>query len=97
MQALATSFCQKSALAIVFYPVACSGNTLVNKVRDAQLGIEWMNRCSVSKGHPPSADLRYGEEDSISPSTLIVVLIKSKLRIKTIHIPLDVLKKLALR
>ena len=23
------------------------------------------------KGHPPSADLRYGEEDSISPSTLI--------------------------
>ena len=24
-----------------------------------------------TKGHPPSADLRYGEEDSISPSTLI--------------------------
>ena len=23
------------------------------------------------KGHPPSVDLRYGEEDSISPSTLI--------------------------
>ena len=23
------------------------------------------------KGHPPSADLRYGQEDSISPCTLI--------------------------
>ena len=23
------------------------------------------------KGHPPSADLRYGDEDTISPSTLI--------------------------
>ena len=29
-------------------PVACSGKTLVNKVRDAQLGILWMDRCSVS-------------------------------------------------
>ena len=28
------------------------------------------------KGHPPSADLRYGEEDSISPSTLICAAIK---------------------
>ena len=28
------------------------------------------------KGHPPSADPRYGEEDSISPSTLIVAAIK---------------------
>ena len=29
-----------------------------------------------SKGHPLSADLRYGGEDSISPSTLIVAAIK---------------------
>ena len=28
------------------------------------------------KGHPPSADLRYGEEDSISLSTLILAAIK---------------------
>ena len=28
------------------------------------------------KGHPPSADLRYGEEDSISHSTLIFAEIK---------------------
>ena len=28
------------------------------------------------KGHPPSADLRYGEEDSISPSTQIFAAIK---------------------
>ena len=28
------------------------------------------------KGHPPSADLRYGEEDRISPSTLIVAALK---------------------
>ena len=27
-------------------------------------------------GHPPSADLRYGEEDSISYSTLIFATIK---------------------
>ena len=25
-----------------------------------------------NKGHPPSADLIYGEEDSISPSTLVL-------------------------
>ena len=49
LQALSSSFCQKSASAIIFYPVACSGNTLVTKVRDAQLWIEWMDRCSVSK------------------------------------------------
>ena len=28
------------------------------------------------KGSPPSTDLRYGEEDSISPSTLIFAAIK---------------------
>ena len=30
----------------------------------------------LSKGHPLSADLRYGEEDSISPSTLVLAAIK---------------------
>ena len=49
------------------------------------------------KGHPPRTDLRYGEEDSISPSTLICATIKSKLRIYTLHIHSDVHKKLALR
>ena len=33
------------------------------------------------KGHPPSADLRYGEEDIISPSTHIFAALDSKLRI----------------
>ena len=33
------------------------------------------------------ADLRYGEEDSTSPSTLIFAAKESKLRIKTLHIP----------
>ena len=28
------------------------------------------------KGHPPSADLIYGEEDSISPNTLVLADIK---------------------
>ena len=28
------------------------------------------------KGYPPSVDLRYGEEDSISPSTLIFAATK---------------------
>ena len=27
-------------------------------------------------GHPPSADLRYGEEDSNSPGTLVLASIK---------------------
>ena len=31
---------------------------------------------SFFKGHPLSADLRYGEENSISPTTLIVAAIK---------------------
>ena len=48
-------------------------------------------------GHPPSADLRYGEKDSISPSTLIPAAIKGLLRIYTLFIPPDVPKKLALR
>ena len=50
-----------------------------------------------NKGHPPSADLRYGRKDSISPSTLIFAAIKSKLGINTLHIHFDVPKKLALR
>ena len=31
---------------------------------------------AVSKGHPPSVDLRYGVEDSISPSTPVLASIK---------------------
>ena len=38
--------------------------------------VRWVNNQGPDKGHPPSADLRYGEEDSISPSTLIVAAIK---------------------
>ena len=30
----------------------------------------------LEKGHTPSADLRYGEEDSISPNTLVLAAIK---------------------
>ena len=41
--------------------------------------------------------MRYGEEDSISPGTLIVASIKGKLEIYTPYIPPDVPKKLALR
>ena len=57
--------------------------------------IMWYSSLSLfyifTKGHPPSADLRYGEEDSISPSTLIFAAIESKLKTKTLHIPFDVL------
>ena len=38
--------------------------------------------------HRPSADLRYGGQDSISPSTLIFVAIESKLEIWILHDPL---------
>ena len=33
-------------------------------------------RAILIKGHPPRADLRYGEKDSISHSTLIFAAIK---------------------
>ena len=46
---------------------------------------------------PPSADLRYGEEDSISSSTLSLTSIKGLLGISTLYIPPDLPKKLALR
>ena len=53
--------------------------------------------CTPNKGHPLSADLRYGEDDSISPSTLFFAAIKGLLWIFTLCIPPDVPKKLALR
>ena len=48
----------------------------------------------VHNGHPRSADLRYGEEDSISPSTQIDDANNSKLEIHTesLHIHHDVPK-----
>ena len=49
------------------------------------------------KGHPPSADLRYGDEDTISPSILIFAARKDYLGIYTLYILPDVPKKLALR
>ena len=49
------------------------------------------------KGHPPSADLRYGEEDSISPSKLVLAAIKGYFGKYTLYIPPDLPKKLALR
>ena len=39
----------------------------------------WIKKNSllnIIKGHPPSADLRYGEEDSISQSTRLFAAIK---------------------
>ena len=50
------------------------------KFRAHALQLE-LNKLEYTKGHPPSADLRYGEEDSISPSTPIFAAIESKLRI----------------
>ena len=49
------------------------------------------------KGRPPSADLRYEDEDIISPSTLIFAATKGYLGIYTLYIIPDVPKKLALR
>ena len=48
------------------------------------------------KGNLTIADLRYGVKYSISPSTLIFVPIKGLLGIYTLHIPPEVLYKLAL-
>ena len=53
--------------------------------------------CQFQKGHPPSADLRYGDEDTISPSTLIFAARKGYIRIYTLYILPEVPKKLALR
>ena len=45
------------------------------------------------KGSPPSADMRSGGKDSISPSTLIFSAMKGLLGIYTLCIPPDVPKK----
>ena len=52
-----------------------------------------MNICDCFKGNPPSADLRYVEEDSISPSTLFFSAIKGSLRIYILYIPPDIPRK----
>ena len=52
---------------------------------------------SLHKGHPPLADLRYVEEESISPSTKVLAAIKGQLGIYTLYIPPDLPKKLALK
>ena len=41
------------------------------------------------RGNHAFADLRYGKEDSISPSTLIVAATKGYFGIYTLHIPPD--------
>ena len=41
---------------------------------------------AFSKGSRAFADLRYGKEDSISPSTLIFAAAKGSLGIYTLHI-----------
>ena len=51
---------------------------------------------TVIKGHPPSVDQIYGEEDYIRSSTQIFAATKGLLGIYTLHIPPDVPKKLAL-
>ena len=68
----------------------------VSKCHGRLLILLW-SMLATQKGHPPSADLRYEEKDSISPSTLIFAAIKSKLGIYTLHIHPDVPKNLALR
>ena len=41
------------------------------------------------KGQPPSADLRYGEDDSIGPSTLFFAAKMGYFGIFTLYIPPD--------
>ena len=54
-------------------PLKCSHAPIV-KVRKLKLckDIPTLNRFNEKlKGHPPSADLRYGGKDNITPSTLV--------------------------
>ena len=51
----------------------------------------------LNKGRPPSADLRYGGKDNISPTTLIFAAIKGSPGIYILYIHPDVPKMLALR
>ena len=51
----------------------------------------------LTKGHTPSADLRCGGKDSISPSTLVLAAKKGLLGMNTLYIPPNLPKKLALR
>ena len=46
---------------------------------------------SFDKGNRGFADIRYGEEDSISPIILIFAAVKGQLVIYTFHIPSEVL------
>ncbi len=64
--------------------------TVTNRNRPAQ-------QIFLSKGHPPSADLIYGDKDTISPSILIFAARKGYLGIYTLYTLPDVHKKLALR
>ena len=48
------------------------------------------------KGNRTIADLRYGGKDGINPSTLTFAPIQGQLGIYTLHIPPEVLYKLAL-
>ena len=50
-----------------------------------------------SKRHPPSADMIYGDDDTISSSTLIFAARKGYLGIYALYILPDVPKKLARR
>ena len=56
-------------------------------------------QCGTLKkgGNRAFADLRYGEEDSFSPSILIFAVTKGLLGKYNLHIPPEVLLKLALR
>ena len=51
----------------------------------------------LTKGHAPSADLRCGGKDSISPSTLVLAAKKGLLGMNTLYITPNLPKQLALR
>ena len=70
-------------------PLALPGS--INNFRGFFLakGLHRQTIKAAPKGHPPSADMRYGEEDSISHTSQICAA--------TLYIPPVVRKKLALR
>ena len=54
-------------------------------------------KSGMHKNHAPISHLRYGKEDSSSPSTLIFDATTGLTRIYILYIPPDVPKKLGLR
>ena len=69
-------FFDAPAFSSFFHFFGCIERQVGEHRQSYQISTVWTFQRLTEKGHPPSAYLRYGEEDSISPSTLVLASIK---------------------